>query len=46
MCVKLLPEDLNPGIYPPHSTSTYTCRITIAPKVCGSVNGKVKVIWE
>ena len=27
--------DLNPGPYPLHSTSTYTCKITIAPRVCG-----------
>ena len=34
MCVKLPPRDLNLGIYPPHLTSTYTCGVTIAPKVC------------
>ena len=36
MCVKLLPRDLNPGPYPPHSTSTYTCKVIIAPKMCGN----------
>ena len=35
MCVKLPPKNLNSDPYPPHSTSTYTYRVTIAPKVCG-----------
>ena len=35
MCVKLLPGDLNPDPYPSHPTSTYTCGVTIAPRVCG-----------
>jgi len=35
MCVKLPPGDLNSGPCPPHFTNTYTCRVTIAPKVCG-----------
>ena len=35
MCVKLLLGDLNSDPYPPHSTSTYTCGVIIAPKVCG-----------
>ena len=35
MCVKLFPENLNPGSYLSHPKSTYTCRVTIAPKVCG-----------
>ena len=35
MCVKLPPRDLNPGLYPPHLISTYTCRVTIAPRACG-----------
>ena len=33
--MKLSPRDLNPSPYPPHPTSTYTCEVTIAPKVCG-----------
>ena len=37
MCVKLPPGDLNLGPYPPHPTSTYTCGVTIAPRVCGGV---------
>ena len=35
MCVKLPSGDLNPDPYPPHLISTYTCRVTIAPRVCG-----------
>ena len=35
MYVKFPPGDLNPGFCPPpHPTSTYTCRMTIAPKMC------------
>ena len=33
--MKLSPRDLNPDPYPPYPTSTYTCRVTIAPRVCG-----------
>ena len=37
--VKLPPRDLNPSPYPPHPTSTYICRVTIASRVCsGMVN--------
>ena len=39
MCVKLPLEDLNLDPYPPHPTNTYTCRVTITPKVCGGING-------
>ena len=35
MCVKLPPGDLNSGPCPPHLTNTYTCGVTIAPKMCG-----------
>ena len=31
--MKLLPEDLNPDLCLPHSTSTYICKVTIALKV-------------
>ena len=34
MCVKLLLGDLNPSLYPPHHTSTYTYGVTIVPRVC------------
>ena len=35
ICIKLPPGDLNFGLCPLlHSTSTYTCGVTIAPKVC------------
>ena len=35
MCVKLPPTDLNSGPYLPHLTSTYICKVTIIPWVCG-----------
>ena len=35
MCVKFPHRDLNPNHYLPHPTSTYTCGVTTAPKVCG-----------
>ena len=34
MCIKLSSEDLNSSLYPPHPTSTYTCGVTIALRVC------------
>ena len=34
MCVKLPLGDLNPDPCPLHSTSIYTCGVSIAPKVC------------
>ena len=36
MCVRLFSGDLNSDSYLPHPTSTYTCGVTITPKVCGS----------
>ena len=33
--MKLPLGDLNPGPYSSHPTNTYTCEVTIAPKVCG-----------
>ena len=35
MCVNLLPGDLNSGPCPLPSTNTYTCGVTITPRVCG-----------
>ena len=35
MCVKLYSRDLNPGPYPPHPTSTYTCGVATASTVYG-----------
>ena len=32
VCVKLPPRDLNLSPYPPHPTSTYTYKVTIAPR--------------
>ena len=37
MCVNLPPKDLNPSPCPLHFTSTYTCVVTIAPRVCGGL---------
>ena len=34
ICVKLTSRDLNSNPYPPHLTNTYTCGVTIAPRVC------------
>ena len=39
MCVKLLYRDLKSSPSIPYPTSTYTFRVTIAPRVCGD-NGK------
>ena len=33
MCVKLPLRDLNLNPYPLHSTSIYTCRVTIMPRM-------------
>ena len=33
--MSLLLKDLNPNYYLPHSTSTYTCGVTIVLRVCG-----------
>ena len=41
MSVKLPLGDLNLSPCPPHLTSTYTCGVTIASRVC---NGKVYVV--
>ena len=37
MCVKLPPRDLNHGPCPAHPITTYTCGVTITPRVCGGV---------
>ena len=37
MCVKLFPRNLNLGFYPPSPTNTYTCGVTIAPRVCSDI---------
>ena len=33
MYIKFTPENLNPNYYLPHLTNTYTCEITIIPKM-------------
>ena len=40
MCINLSPGDLNPDFFP---TSTYTCRVTIASRVCGGYIGALKI---
>ena len=42
MCLKLSSGNLNPGPYPLHSTSTYTCKVIIAPKICDGM----KYFWN
>ena len=37
MCMKLPLGDLNPDSCPPRPTSTYTCIVTIAPRVCDGI---------
>ena len=43
MYVKLPPEDLNHDTYPSHLISTYTCKVTIALRVCG---GRVRLFLD
>lgn len=38
--MKLLPRDLNLNSYSPHPMSTYTCVVTIVPRVCNGKRGK------
>ena len=33
MCIKFSTKYLNFNPYPPHLTSTYTCKMTITPKI-------------
>ena len=37
MCVKLPSGDLNHSPYSSHLTNIYTCRVTIASRVCGGL---------
>ena len=34
--MKLPPDDLSPGFCPPRPISTYTCEVTIVPRMYGS----------
>jgi len=43
MCIKLPPGDLNPGPYPPHPTSIYTCGVTTASRVHGGKAREAKL---
>ena len=40
MCIKLLPRDLKsePLAIPPHPTSTYAYKVTIALRMCNGTN--------
>ena len=38
MCVKLPLGDLNHDLYFSYPTSTYICRVTIAPRIYGDIN--------
>ena len=44
MCVKLSSGHLNLGPCPPHPTSTYTCGVTIAPRMCGGSSNNYKAV--
>ena len=35
------PRDLNPDLYPPHLTITYTYGVTITPMVCGGYSYQI-----
>ena len=35
ICVKFSHGDLNPNLYPPHPTNTYTCEVTTTPRASG-----------
>ena len=37
MRLKFPSGDLNPNSCPPHSTNTYTCRVTTTPEVHGEM---------
>ena len=37
MCVKFLPKDLNPDPSPHNTPNTYTCGVTIVPRMCSSL---------
>ena len=44
MYVKLPPGELNFDPYPPHLTSIYTCRVTIAPRMRGGTSPDTSII--
>ena len=46
MCVKLSSENLNFGSYPPHFTNTYTCEVTIVPKMYGNLVSFLKKYYR
>ena len=46
ICVKLFFGELNIDLYPPHPTSTYTCEVTIIPRVCGDIITRLLHAWK
>ena len=46
MCKKLPLGDLNLGSSLPHSISTCICRVTIAPRVCGSGTTSTSILLD
>ena len=44
MCMKLPPENLNPGPYPQHTTNIYICGVTTELRVRGDFIHYLK--WE
>ena len=46
ICVKLFFGELNIGLYPPHPTSTYTCEVTIIPRVYGDIITRLLHAWK
>ena len=41
--MKVPPKDLNPNSYPSHPANTYTCGVTIAPRVHSGESGKILI---
>ena len=46
MYVKFSPRDLNPDFCPSHPTSTYYCKVTIAPKCVVVKNEKKNIYYK
>ena len=44
MCVKFPPGNLNSDIYSSHPINTYTCEVTITPRVCSGQNFIIRLI--
>ena len=46
ICAKLPLRDLNSDSYPQHPTSAYTCKVTIAPRICGDVHAIIQMFVD